>query len=348
MGILNSQKINEYYARYKGIDVTFSKEIIQVTGLNHNQVYLKCVGDFWPCFISTTSFLGARIVVSLKSGLLQKLEKANNMVSLRFCFKNTETGNPVTFFVNTKSTGYSPYSGSQDMALFNLQFTQRPPDDLIEIMGRVLDANVNSAKRREDRIMISPEAARKLNIYSKESAVYIQGVPRHCILRDISFSGAKLIMMGVAKFLVNKDVALRMDFDDPRESFLLKGKFIRSEAVEGRKELVALAVLFEESLVPMSYKIRINDYISQVRANERGSEKISVGTMPAKKPVPAAEPAAKPDPANENETISLEEIPADPVSETATSPLNAEAGQKSAKPETESPDNNFDLNFPSN
>ena len=69
-------------------------------------------------------------------------------------------------------------------------------------------------------------------------------------------------MMGVAKFLVDRDVGLRLDFDDPRESFMLKGKFIRSEEIEGKKDMVALSIEFAESLIPMGYKVRLNDYIS--------------------------------------------------------------------------------------
>jgi hypothetical protein len=302
MGVLTSQKITVYYERFKTIDVTFTKEIIQVTGLITNQVYLKCVGDFWPCVIYSASFQGAKIVANIRSGILQKLEQANNMVSLRFGFKNPDTGNPVTIFVTSRSAGYTSYGGSKDVGLFSLQFTQRPPDDLIEIMGRILDANVNSAKRREERILITPDSTRRLKLLSKESAVFIQGVPRRCILRDISISGAKLIMMGVAKFLVNRDAAMRMDFDDPRESFLMRGKFIRSEVVEGRKELVALAILFDETIVPMGYKLRINDFLSVVRASERSGEDSAAqgekkaAAKPAEAPaapVPAAaEPAA--------------------------------------------------------
>ena len=294
MGVLTSQKISEYYERFKSIEVTFSKEIIQVTGMITNQVYLKCVGDFWPCVVFSCSFQGVKLVVSLKSGILQKLEKANNMVSVRFCFKHAEKGNPVTFFVNAKSTGYTSYGNSTDVALFSLQFTQRPPDDLIEIMGRILDANVNSTKRREDRITISPETLRKLNITSKETSVYIQGVPRRCILRDISFSGSKIIMVGIAKFLVEKVVALRIDFEDPRQSFLIKGKFIRSEVVEGRKELVALAVIFEENTVPMGYKVRVNDYLSQFRVDSRTNASADFYERKASPPKPAPQKKATP------------------------------------------------------
>jgi hypothetical protein len=285
MGVLTSQRITVYYERFKGIDVTFTREIIQATGLFTQQVYLKCVSDFWPCVIYSSSFQGAKIVVNVRSGLAAKLQQANNYASLRYCFKNADSGNPVTFFVAARVTGFTAYGGSQDVAMFSLQFTQRPPDDLIEIMGRLLDANVNSAKRREERILISAESLRKMSLLAKESAVFIQGVPRRCILRDVSFSGAKMIMVGVSKFLLDKEAALRIDFDDPRESFLLKGKFIRSEDVEGRKDLIALGILFDESLVPMGYKMRINDYLSAIRVDSR--------TAPAAEAPAPASPAAE-------------------------------------------------------
>jgi hypothetical protein len=269
MSILTKQKIASYYDRYRGIEVTFTKEIIQVTGLITPQVLIKCVGDFWPCVIYSSSFEGAKVVANIKSGLTEKLQQANNSISLRLCFKSPESGQPVTFFVTARVAGYTAYRGSVDTALFNIQFTQRPPDDLIEIIGRVLDANINSSKRRGERVLLTADSLRKLKLLSKDTAAFIEGVPRRCILRDISFSGAKIIMMGIAKFLVDRDTALRLDFDDPRESFLVRGKFIRAETVEGRKELIALAIAFEESTIPMGYKVRLNDFLSVVRADNR-------------------------------------------------------------------------------
>jgi hypothetical protein len=263
MGMLTSQKIMTYYEKYKAISVTFTKEIIQVTGMITQHVYLKCGGDFWPCVVYSSSCEGAKIVANTESGLFNKLQQANNMVSLRFCFKNIEGGSPLTFFVAARSIGYAPYTGSNGMATFTLQFTQRPPDDLIEIIGRLLDANVNCSKRRNERIQMTPEVTRKLKIVPKECVIFIDRVPRNCILRDISFSGAKMVLMGVAKFIVNKESSLRLNFDDPRESFLIPGKFVRSENVEGRKDLLALAIEFTGSALPMGFKLRLNDYLSQ-------------------------------------------------------------------------------------
>jgi hypothetical protein len=276
MSILNTQRIEAFYNTFKGIDLTFTKDMIQVTGLITEQVHLKCGSDFWPCVFFSTSFQGAKIVANIKSGLVDKLQKANNSVSLRFCFKDLETGNPLTFFVAGRVIGLAPYKNSADVSLLSIQFTQRPPDDLIEIIGRVFDANVNSSKRKDDRILITTDTQRKLKLLSKETVAFIQEVPRRCILRELSFFNAKVVMLGVAKFIVDKETALRFDFDDPRESFLVKGKFVHSEEVQGKQEMVALAMNYDEAKIPMGYKIRINEYLNTVRgAGERepGKEK---------------------------------------------------------------------------
>jgi hypothetical protein len=265
MGVLTAQRIASLYETFKGIDITFSKDMIQVTGLITEQVHLKCGSDFWPCVLFSTSFQGAKLVANIKSGLIDKLQKANNSVSLRFCFKSPEDGNPLTFFVAGRVIGLAPYKNSEDVSLLSVQFTQRPPDDLIEIIGRVFDANVNSSKRKGDRVLITTEAQRKLKLLSKETVAFIQEVPRRCILREVAFSNAKVIMLGVAKFIIDKEISLRFDFDDPRESFLVKGKFVHSEEVEGKQEMVALAMVYDETHIPMGYKIRINEYLNAAR-----------------------------------------------------------------------------------
>ncbi|MDR0323669.1 MAG: pilus assembly protein PilZ [Treponema sp.] len=271
MGLVTSQKISAYYERFKDISVTFTKEIIQVTGLLTQQIHLKCGNDFWPCVVYAASFESAKVVANVKTGLLGKLQAANNLVSLRFCFRPAGETNAVTFFIAGRVLASAPYGTSADVNMFTIQFSNRPPDDFIEIMGRILDANVNSAKRKDMRIPITADSMRKLNILSSESAVFIERVPRRCILRDLSFSGSKIIMMGVAKFLIDKDASLRVDFNDPREIFTIKGKFIRAEEVEGKKEMVALGIQFDEALVPMGYKIRLNDMLSSTRADFRGA-----------------------------------------------------------------------------
>jgi hypothetical protein len=264
MAVLTSQKIKELYTRYRNINVTFSKEIIAVSGLDPKQVYIKCVSNFFPCLIYSSSFGGAKVLLNLKSGILEKLQQANNALSLRFCFRHYETGQQVVFFVQARSLGYALYNDSPDTALFNLQYPQQPPDDFIEILGRILNATVNSTRRKEERVTITPEVMRKLKLLTKDAVVFIDGVPRRCILRDLSFSGAKIVMIGIAKFLEDRSAGLRVDFDDPQESFNIKGSFIRADMVEGRKDLVALGIKFHDA-VPMGYKVRLSDYLNTVK-----------------------------------------------------------------------------------
>ena len=292
MGIINTQRVEAFYNTFKGIDITFTKDMIQVTGLITEQVHLKCGSDFWPCVFFSTSFQGAKIVANIKSGLIDKLQKANNSVSLRYCFKSPDDGTPLTFFVAGRVLGVAPYKNSEDVSLLSIQFTQRPPDDLIEIIGRVLDANVNSSKRKDDRILITTESQRKLKLLSKETVAFIQGVPRRCILREVSFFNAKVIMLGVAKFIVDKETALRFDFDDPRESFMVKGKFVHSEEVEGKQEMVALAMVYDEAYIPMGYKIRINECLNARGAGEREQNPAKQKTK-AEENIPEAEENAE-------------------------------------------------------
>lgn len=266
MAILTSQQISKYYDTFRTIDVTFTKEVIKSTALLPQHVCLKCIGEQWPCVIFSTSFSGAKVLASAKSVLTERIKKANNMVSLRFSFKISDKVDPRAFFVGGKVTGFAPYAQSNgDLQFINIQYTQRPPDDLIEILGRLLEANINSARRRDERILLTADSMRRIALQSKDTFVFIQGVPRKCIVRDLSFGGAKIIVVGLAKFLVGKECLLRLEFDEPREALDIKGKVVRYEDVEGRKDLAAVAIQFDEQQVPMNYKIHINDYVMQTR-----------------------------------------------------------------------------------
>ncbi len=266
MSLITSQQINKYYDLYKNVDVTFTKEVIRVTGLISQQTFIKCIGEQWPCIIYSSSLLGAKIIVNVKDSLFEKIRKANNVISLRFSFHLADKADPLTFFVAAKVNGTAPYGKENSgLSYLNLSYTQRPPDDLIEILGSLLEANINSKKRKDERILITKDSIRKMGLAAKDSYIYIQQVPRKCILRDLSFSGAKVIVMGVAKFLVDKPAVLRIELEEPRIALDIKGKIVRFEAVEGRKDLAALAVQFDEQAVPMEYKIRLNEYLVQLR-----------------------------------------------------------------------------------
>ena len=154
------------------------------------------------------------------------------------------------------------------MVIVTISFTQRPPDDLIEPVGRLLEANANALRRKEERIAINADSMRKLSLTKEETFVMIDNVPRKCIIRDLSFSGAKVILLGVEKFLTNKSTVLTLDFEDPIEQIQVPGTIVSADLVEGRKDIVAASVSFDEKLIPLSYKLHINNFVTSVRKNQ--------------------------------------------------------------------------------
>ncbi len=267
MSIVTSQQLTRYYELYRDTEVTFSKEVIKTLHMDPRQVYIKCTDSQWPCIVNSTSFMGAKIIIGSKGGAYTQLSKEKGTVNLRFCF--SQGGNQaMSFFINARVQEITPYMESSDLAIVNLAYIQRPPDDFIELLGRLLEANANALRRKDERISITEESLRKLSLTKADSIVFIDNVPRHCIVRDISFSGAKILLLGVAQFLANKDIVLRLEFHDPHEVVSLPANIVKTEMAQGRKEIIVVAIQYDAAKIPITYKLRINNYLSSIRKSQ--------------------------------------------------------------------------------
>lgn len=263
--ITTNQQINEYYNKYRENEIIFSKDIMRFLRLDPRQIYVKCAGSQWPCIINSTSFQQAKIIIGTNGGAFQQITRKDAPpVNLRFCFIESDN-QPLIFFVTCRVTDVTPYMNSKELAILTLSFTQRPPDDLIYKIGSLIDANQGFIYRKEERIVLNEDTKRLLGINKKESIVYIQSVPRRCILWNLSFTGAKIIVLGVPKFLENKDCIIRLLFSDPTEIIDVKGTIVSVKTVEGRQDLVEAGIKFDENQVPLAYKMRINDFLSNRR-----------------------------------------------------------------------------------
>jgi Tfp pilus assembly protein PilZ len=84
-------------------------------------------------------------------------------------------------------------------------------------------------------------------------------------LRDISFGGGRVILMGLKKFLLGKDVQLQLEFEDSDAPCDLQGTIADVEPVQDRQDISVAVVRFAEKSVPMFYKQKINSYITAVK-----------------------------------------------------------------------------------
>ncbi len=265
MSIITSQQLTRYYEQYKSTDVTFNKQVISALGLVAKGVYLKIQDRQLPCLIFSSSMSTARVVANMPGPVMLALKQANNRLALRWCFKLPDKVEPITFFVTCRPAGFTHYTvQGPDMHFVGLDYTQRPPDDLIQILGSLLEANANSQRRKDERIVVNPETMKKLGLESREAALIVDSRSFKCVLRDLSFSGAKVAVSGSEDTFKNRSVSLNFSRSDELPEMIIPAAVRRVEEIGGRKDILAVGMEYSAD-PPMSYKLLINSYISTMR-----------------------------------------------------------------------------------
>jgi len=257
MAFFTSQQLDAYYDKYREIDVTFTRNVIKSLRMVQNQTHLKYKGGQRACAIYSSSLCGSKIIIVLPNKLLTKLQK-KTLVYLRYCFQKEDSSDTIGFIVQSRIVGFTRYGENGEVYFAQLEYAKRPPDALIEILGAMLDANVNAKRRSEERIVINAKNMRRLNLASNTHIVQIDNSLRNGLLRDISFSGLKIIILDNLESLVGKKATIQLNQTLGR-NIELTGKIIRRETVETHNNLVAIALHFKPEDTPLEYKMLIND-----------------------------------------------------------------------------------------
>jgi hypothetical protein len=291
MSIVTSQQLTRYYEQYKSTDVTFNKQVISAVGLLARGVYLKLQDRQLSCMVFSSSMTSARVIANVPSSVMVALKQASNRLALRWCFKLPDKVEPITFFVTCRPTTFTHYAvQGPDVHFITLEFTQRPPDDLILILGSLLEAKFNSQKRKDERIIVNPETMKKLGLDTREAELTVDGRTCKCVLRDLSFSGAQVVVSGKPASFMGKSASLRFAPSDQLPDLAIPARVNRVDEVGGRKDILAV-VLEYSSDPPMSYKLLINSYVSTFRKVPAVEEK-AAAAQPAQPAAPAAEAGA--------------------------------------------------------
>jgi len=257
MAFTTSQQLDTYYEKYKRIDVTFTKEVTRSLRMVRSQTHLKYKGGQRACVIYSSSLCGAKIMIVLPNRLLTKLQAAK-LVYLRYSFQKEDSNDTISFVVHSRIVGFTQYGDKEEVYFAQLEYNHRPPDALIEILGAMLDANVNSKRRTEERIAVNTNNIRLLNLASTTHTVHIDGKPRNGLLRDISFSGLKIIVLGNSTSLIGKKATVQLSQTFGR-NIMLTGEIIRHDTIENHNSLAVIALHFEPEDTPLEYRILIND-----------------------------------------------------------------------------------------
>lgn len=297
MSMVTIQQLTRYIEHYGQTEVTFTKQVISATGLVSRGVYMKLTDRQIPCVVFSASMASAKVIAGVKTAFFNTLRQTGNKLSLRWCFKLPQETEPIMFYVSCQATGFTPYNpGNPDEQLITLDYTQRPPDDLIMILGNLLEATANSQRRRDERVTITPETMKKLGIESREAVLSINGKPYRGILRDLSFGGANIVLHAVPKSASGSTVTMKISKGEQGGELLLLGVIRRIEKVGGRNDIDVVAVEYVRD-TPLSYKLLINSYLSQRKGGADVSAAAAQAPAPQASTAPAQEAPSAPRPA---------------------------------------------------
>ncbi len=265
MASLPSQKLNTYFESYKTKEIAFNKSIRAVTGLEAKKICIKIHGDEWPCVLYSCSMTSAKVIVTLDNTGFEEIKRAKNIISLKLSFfpKNSKT--PITFFVSSLVKGFNVFKLQHESSfLMSLEFSQKPPDDLIEILGKIFESIENFEKRSELRITLDQKVLTLIGLSSNNGFALIDNIKRPCILRNVSSSGCAILLLCNPKFVINKKVSIVFNHIENVDPIVIEGTVKRAEEVTGRSDLFVLGVLFDAEKVPYEYKLIINNYIDKL------------------------------------------------------------------------------------
>lgn len=265
MATLPSQRLQELYEEYGTREIAFNKSIRNVTGLEPTKICIKIGNDHFPCVLYSCSMNDAKVIMPLDTETFETIKRAKSLVNLRFAFSQKNSKNPIVFFVSSIIKGLTSFKLQHESSyLIALEFNQRPPDDLIEIIGVIFQSIENFEKRRELRINLDAKVVSDMEITSVNTYCVVDSIRRPCILKNLSASGLGIIMMCNPKFLLNKKITVAIYLYDYNEPILLDGEIKRFDTVEGRNGLYLMGVLLNKDEIPYGYKNMINGYVDRL------------------------------------------------------------------------------------
>jgi hypothetical protein len=239
-------------------EVTFNAQVILESGLVTSDVRLAVGPHHLPCVLYACSMKGARVIVEISRDDGALLARCGFMTTLRLGFRLRDEESPVSFIVPCRAENLSEHTLSKPQMRFaSLEFTQKAPDALVSILGSLLEVKTNALRRRDQRVVLTPENMTKIGLESRESCLSIDGSSLRCFLRDLSFGGAKVLLSMLGLPSDPRKAQLKLHRCEVPDETVLDGRIVRVEDVEGRRDLVAVSIKYSAD-PPISYKQKIN------------------------------------------------------------------------------------------
>lgn len=272
MSELSAQKLNEFYDKYKAQELAFNKSIIQALGVDTSKVCMKIKGEPWPCVLYSCSMTSAKIIVNMDQDGFERIRLANNYVNLRLSFSPKYGREPIMFFVSAMVRDYKTFNlndKSSNAFLMTLDFTTKPSEDLIEILGRVFEMNENFEKRKSLRVDVDEKVISIIGLATTKAILEIEGAKRQCLLKNLSATGVLAVMACNPDEVVKKHIRLYIVESGTLRAITIEGTIMRTAEVRGNAKIYGVGIMFDADKIPYEYKNMLNGYIDKLELIKR-------------------------------------------------------------------------------
>jgi len=281
-------QLDEMFERYKRNEITFTTEVVKAIGLVQKQLFIRYGSTRKPCSLHSASLTNAKVMARMNPLDLETITDADT-VFVNYCFGHSKIiSNTTSFLVPYKLARLNTIMKIEsDRYLVALENSTRPSDDLIRILGGLIEYRVGKAKRREPRIMIDSQSAEVIGLKTTASSITIDKAKTPCVVLDLSLSGAK-VLLSSEKQSVPREAVLTLPMVNPDEVLEIPCAIIRYDTgVE--KGTVTLGVVYQKESVPPEYRARIGRQIKSAgsaaaadispREKEKGEMKEQIEKM---------------------------------------------------------------------
>jgi hypothetical protein len=254
MTLLGSSVLQNLYQEYLDTELTFSKEVSVGLGMLPAESTIKWQGELYPCVVHSCSFRTAKVLVRLTAPQWKAMEFGSRITTLTLTFLQSKTAKKELFqFNGTLQVLQQHGVADGELSVFlAIAFSHRPPEGFLQAQGSFLNLKKEANQRKEDRIPLTAENRESLGLSSLNTTVTVDHIERKCLIRDLSYNGARVILSGVAPFLIDKPFTFIMPLTD-KGPLTIPGKIVRAEAVEGHRGLAVIALGYHPERVPVEY-----------------------------------------------------------------------------------------------
>lgn len=247
-------------------DVLFTRGVLSFLGLAPKNIMLKC-GPYRFVSVLQVANLQRIQFITPDSGLLtDALEKYNYKVSIRFVFvdSNHKPLNVPGVFIKM-----IPYPPNKKYQLAEIQLDNPLPEEYCDMIESIIEINRMARSRTEPRIMFTKNDTDCFGLNAAASFIKIGLQTARCYLRDLSPSGAGIILMGDKLFEKDQVLRLLLHLNDQFYPVELDAYVMRSSWYDKKLHLIEVVLFFIQESIPVSYHAFLDHVLRSIDEEKR-------------------------------------------------------------------------------